>query len=259
MHLERINERRPSGIGGNALRTWGILFLALGVIGRGILQGGLLGIGSVTGEELLAIMNGSGTAMTIASISLVLQAVETCAAPIFAFLLVEGAIHTASMKNYLLRILGLAVITEIPYNLAISGKLLVGGSLNPVFGMVLCLILLWFFRYYGGKGFGKALVKVVVTIAAILWAQMLHIAFGGPMVVLVTVLWCLRSKPNYRNFAGMVAAVVCTGFSPFFLASPMGFLAVHLYNGEPGEQNRWVRYLTYPAILLIAGLARMFL
>ncbi len=255
--MERINERRPSGIGGNALRAWGMIFLALGVFGRGILQGRLLGIGSVTGEELLAIMNSSGTAMTLASVSLVLQAVETCAAPIFAFLLVEGAGHTSSMKNYLLRMLGLAAVTEIPYNLAISGKLLAGGSLNPVFGMLLCLILLWFFRYYAGKGAGKTLIKIVVVIAAILWAQMLHIAFGAPLVILTTVIWFSRRMPNYRVFIGAMAAVVCTIFSPFFLASPMGFLAVHLYNGEPGEQNRWVRYLTYPVILLILGLVRI--
>lgn len=257
--MERINERRPSGIGGNGLRAWGMIFLTLGVFGRGILQGRLLGIGSVTGEELLTIMNGSGTAMTIASISLVLQAVETCAAPIFAFLLVEGVVHTSSMKNYLLRMLGLAAVTEIPYNLAISGKVLDMSGRNPMFGMVLCLILLWFFRYYAGKGAGKTLIKIVVTIAAVLWAQMLRIGFGAPMVILTTVIWFSRRMANYRVFLGAMAAVVCTLFSPFFLASPMGFLAVHLYNGEPGEQNRWVRYLTYPVILLIVGLVRIVL
>ena len=257
--MERINERKPSGIGGNGLRTWGMVFLALGVFGRGILQGRLLGAGSVTGEQLLAIMNSSGTAMTIASISLVLQAVETCAAPIFAFLLVEGVEHTSGMKNYLLRMLGLAVVTEIPYNLAISGKLLVRFSLNPVFGMLLCLILLWFFRYYEGNGLGKTLIKIVVTIAAILWTQMLHIDFGAPMVILTTVLWFMRRWPSFRGFVGAAAAVVCTLFTPFFLASPMGFLAVHLYNGEQGTMNRWARYLMFPAILLIVALARILL
>ena len=41
----------------------------------------------------------------------------------------------------------------------------------------------------------------------------------------------------------------------FYMASPMGFLAVHLYNGEKGEQNRLVNYLTYPALLLLTWLA----
>lgn len=257
--MERINDRKPSGISGNGLRAWGMVFLALGVFGQGILQGRILGVGTVTGGELLAIMNSSGAAMGIASLALVLQAVETCAAPIFAFLLVEGVTHTANMKNYTLRMLGLALVTEIPYNLAVSGKVLASGSVNPVFGVLLCLIMLWFYKWYGEKGGKNTLIKAVVTIAALLWAQMLHISYGAPMVILTAVLWFMRRWPSYKGFAGAAAAVVCTVISPFFLAAPMGFLAVHLYNGEPGGMSKLVKYLTYPAILLVLGLVGLML
>jgi len=43
------------------------------------------------------------------------------------------------------------------------------------------------------------------------------------------------------------------------LLPPMGFLAVHMYNGERGESNRLVSYLFYPVALLLIGLAAMFL
>lgn len=257
--MERINDRRPAGINAGALRAWGLIFLGLGAFGRGVLQGGLLGIGTVTAGELLGIISSSGTAMGLATASLVLQAVETCAAPIFAFLLVEGVTHTSGMRDYLFRVFGLALLTEIPYNLAISGRVLVSGSLNPVFGMVLCLIMLWFYQRYGEKGLKNTAIKAVVTFAAILWGLMLHISYGTGLVVLTAVLWFMRRWPTYRGFAGAAAAVVCTVFSPFFLAAPMGFLAVHMYNGEPGEGSRMVKYLAYPAILLIMGLLRFFL
>lgn len=252
--MERISDRKPSGISGSALRVWGMIFLTLGAFGRGILQGRLLGIGTVTGAELLEIMNSSGTAMGMASLSLVLQAVETCAAPIFALLMVEGVLHTASMKAYMLRVLCLALATEIPYNLAITGRLLHVGELNPVFGIVLCLIMLWFYKRYEEKGLKNTAIKAVVTLAAILWAQMLDISFGACMVILTAVVWFMRRWPNYRGFAGAAAAMVCCLISPFFLASPMGFLAVHAYNGEPGELNRAVKYLAYPVILLVIAL-----
>lgn len=257
--MERINERKPAGISGNGLRAWGMVFLTLGVFGRGILQGRILGIGTVTASQLLESMNSSGTAMGLATASLVLQAVETCAAPIFAFLLVEGALHTACMKNYLLRLLGLSLITEIPYNLAISGKVLVAGSLNPVFAMALSLVMVYFYKRYEEKGFRNTLIKTAVTIAAIIWGEMLHISFGSCMVILTAVLWFMRRWPSYRGFAGAAAAVVCTMISPFFLAAPMGFLAVHLYNGEEGTLQRAVKYLMYPAILLVIGLLRVML
>ena len=43
------------------------------------------------------------------------------------------------------------------------------------------------------------------------------------------------------------------------MAAPMGFLAIHFYNGEKGEENRLVNYLAYPVILLAVGLAGAFL
>lgn len=257
--MERINDAKPSGISGSGLRAWGMVFLALGIFGQGILQRRILGVGQVTGSELLTIMNSSSTAMGIASLALVLQALETCAAPIFAFLLTEGVTHTSDMKRYALRMLGLALVTEIPYNLAISGKVLASGSVNPVFSLLLCLIMLWFYKWYGEKGGKNTIIKAIVTIAAVLWAQMLHISYGASMVILTAVLWFMRRWPTYKGFAGAAAAVACMVISPFFLAAPMGFLAVHMYNGEPGDLSRPRKYLTYPAILLVVGLAGLLL
>ena len=84
---------------------------------------------------------------------------------------------------------------------------------------------------------------------------MLKIEFGICFVLIAGVMWAFRSRPLYRNFAGASAAIVCSVFNPFFLASPMGFLAVHMYNGEDGEENRVFCYLFYPAVLLLAAIA----
>lgn len=147
------------------------------------------------------------------------------------------------------------MVTEIPYNLAVSGTALVPGSLNPVFAVALCRVLLWFYQHFSDKSWGNRLIKAAVTIAAILWALLLSISYGTPMVALTGVMWLMRGRPNFRGFVGAAATVVCTFFSPFFLASPMGCLPVHLYNCQPSTASRAVRYLIYPAILLIMFLA----
>ena len=257
--MERLSNKKTTGLNGNALRTWGLLFMAAGVLGRGIIKTHMLGIGKVTAQQLLDIMSSSQAAMMFATLSLVLQAMETCAAPVFALLLVEGVQHTSDFKRYFLRITGLAVLSEIPYNLALGGRLLDFGSRNPVFGLVLCLIPLYFYRRYGDKTFRNVLIRIMVTAAAVVWGQMLKIDAGACMVLVVAVLWAFRKKPLYRNFAGAAVTVVCSLISPFFLAAPMGFLVVHLYNGEKGTNSRMVNYLAYPAILLIAGLVGVFL
>ncbi len=258
--MERLSSNTtPSGISANALRAWGMMFLLVGVVGRGILQNHFLGLGQVSSQQLLEIMQSSDTAMVMATVSLVMQAMETCAVPIFALLLIVGVQKTSDFRAYLLRVSGAAVLTEIPYDLAISGKILDFSTRNPVYGMALSLVMLYFYRRYAQPGFKNVLIKVVVTLSALLWPVMLKIEFGTATVLIVCILWIFRRRPMYRNFAGATAAIVCSLTSPFFLASPMGFLAIHLYNGEKGDENRLLNYLAYPAMLLIAGIGCKFL
>ena len=83
--------KRSSGISSNGLRTWGMFFLLAGMLGKSILQNGLLNLGAVSFGQLLEQMQTSRAAMLYATLALVLQAMETCAVPIFAFLLVAKA------------------------------------------------------------------------------------------------------------------------------------------------------------------------
>ena len=122
--MERLNDRRvvePSGITANGIRKWGMFLLAASVIGRSIIQLRIFGVGSATGEELLAIMEQDQKMMYLAAISVILQACEACAAAIFSFLMVEGVLKTSDMKAYVIRVAGVAILSEIPYNLAFSG------------------------------------------------------------------------------------------------------------------------------------------
>ena len=253
--MERLGNARPTGMHANALKTWGMVFAMAGILGRSILQNRLLGVGSISGMELISLMQESQGAMAVATVALLLQAMETCAVPIFAFALVEGFQHTSDWKKYLVRLLGIALLSEIPYNLAINQRVFALGSVNPVFGLVLGLILLWLYQHFACK----KLVCVIAAVAGIAWAFMLQVEHGIPMLLLVTVLWIFRKKPMLRGFAGAAVAVVCTVGSMFYLAAPMGFLAIHTYNGEKGEGNRLVSYLFYPVAVLLIGLAAMFL
>ena len=253
--MERLgNPTQKSGLHTGNLRAWAMLFAIAGIISRSILQNRLLGVGSNSMQELLKMMQTSDTAMAIATISLVLQAVETVAVPIFVFLLAEGFIHTSDWKKYFLRVAGLALLTEIPYDLAMNGKVLEFGSQNPVIGLVLCMVLLYMFRRFAGK----KLICVVMALAGLLWALMLKVDHGIPMVLMICVIHLFRNKRMFMGFSGMAAAALCTGISPFYLIAPMGFLAIHFYNGEPGNSSKLVNYLFYPVMLLAIGLIAKF-
>lgn len=255
--MERLGkQKKPFEINGNALRTWGLLFLAAGIIGRGVIQTHLLGIVQASTAQMLEIMSASETNMSMVTVSLILQAMETCAVPIFALMLVEGVCHTSDFKAYMARILKLGVLTEIPYNLLMGNAL---SSRNPIFGIAFAMLLLYFYQVYGEKGIKNTLIKLAVTVAAVVWCEMLRIDFGSAMILVTAGLWPYREKPLYRNLMGATMSIVCSVISMFYMASPMSFLAIHFYNGEKSTTDRRINYLAYPAMLLIAWVVTLVL
>ena len=72
--MERLDNTRPSGLHTGKLRVWGMVFALAGIISRSILQNQVLGIGIRSTQELMAFLQPSDTAMAIAAIALVLQA-----------------------------------------------------------------------------------------------------------------------------------------------------------------------------------------
>jgi len=186
--MNQIVKRKKRTINGNALRTWGLLFLAAGVLGRGLIQNHILGVGILTTQQLLEVMGSSQQAMTLVTASLVLQALETCAVPLYALMLVEGVQNTSNFPAYFKRILGLAVLCEVPYNLAMHGKLLFLSNRNPVFALVMCLVMLYLFGRFPEEKKTNGLIKVVITVAAIAWCEMLKIEYGSATVLIASVI-----------------------------------------------------------------------
>ena len=239
-----ITYRKLPGLSAQGLRIWGLLFLAFGMVLNPSVQK------SLASNEVDFIFT---------SVGLILQLIHFCAIPIFAFLLVEGFTHTADFVKYILRVAGVAVLAEIPYNLALGGKLLVMDSRNPAFALVLALLMLFLFKHFSERGFVSGVVYVAVTAAAVVWSLMLGIFDGAPLVLLTVVLYALRGKPTLRMILGCVTAFACSIFSLYYMLAPITMILLHFYNGEKGESNPWVDHLSYPAILLVLGIVGNYL
>ena len=259
MSLRLSSRRAPKGTDAAAIRKWGMIFLTIGIIGQGILQNRLLQMNSVSGNELLAAMESNPMVMPLLTAALVCKVIETCAAPLFAFLLVEGFQRTASFEKYLIRVGAVALISELPYNLAYGGKIFELTSRNPVFGMVICLVMLFFYTRYPDKGLKNFAMKALITAAAFLWCLMLHIDQGICLVVMVAMLWYARSKSNERAVLGFCSAMVCTLFDMYYIGSCLAFIMLHRYDEERGEQNEKLNYAFSPAALLAVGIVGLFL
>lgn len=256
----RLTRRKPQkGSSAAALRKWAIIFLAVGIFGRSILQNAVIGIDKLTSEQLLDLMNTDPGIMGAVTASIFCRIMETCAVPLFTFLLIEGFQQTSSYEKYLLRVGGLALVTELPYNLAMGGGLLHLDSRNPVFAMLLCLIMLFFYQRYPRMNVPHILMKSLISLAAFLWCVMLRVDHGTCIVIMAVILWSLRNKTNMRAISGFCASMVCSMLDIYYIGACLAAILLHRYTEERGGQNRIFNYAVYPALLLMIGIAAKFI
>ena len=104
----------------------------------------------VIGAVALALSAGSTTIvplffgsdvnnMTSLTAMVLSEVISWFAIPIYAWLLVQGFRETHSRVAYGLQLFILAVVCEVPYDLATSHKAFDLGSQNPVFGLFVCV------------------------------------------------------------------------------------------------------------------------
>lgn len=179
--------------------------------------------------------------------------------PIFAFLLTEGFSHTHDLKKYLLRVGIFALLSEIPFDLAMSGKLFDPHKQNILFTFFLCLLLLEGLKKIreGGKGIPEALPnRLLFSICLAVFAGLVSFFarfdydFTGP--VFVAILYLNAAEPVFRAAAAS-AWMFLYGEPTAFLA----FLPLAGYNGEKGKSGRYFFYLFYPLHLLLLWLIKI--
>lgn len=254
--MERLGQPRNRGLNKRQLLLWGMLFLLSGMFSRSVLQNRVLQIGSLTGQQLLDVMSASGAAMVAATAALVMQALETCAIPIFAYLLVDGFEKFKTNRKGFLFLLVTAVVSEIPHNFVVSGQLLYTRTRNPAIALVIAAAVLYFFYRYSENSFKNVLIKIGVGLAAVLWVIALNVDHGVALLVVIMTMWPLRKKKQTCAMFGAVASTACVLVSPFYLASGMGVLPVHFYHNDEEETAfGFLMYLAYP--ILLSGVAAL--
>lgn len=244
MNLSKRN--RLLRLSSQALHACGMVFLLAGVMSN-VIQRQILGVGDISNTELLAAMQEDSSVMTLATMALVFQVMEVCAVPVFSFLLVEGAAYTKHYGKYFLRVLGLAAVCQILYGLTMDG-------LNPVFALVMSMVMLWFFKRYPGKKAGHITIKAFAIMGTFLWSNILGIEHGAACVILTAVQWALREKTYFRTFGSCLAAVLCSILSPLYMAAPIAYLIIYFYDERRGGGSKLINYAGYPLVLILGWL-----
>lgn len=214
------------GLSGNALKIIAILTMFLDHMGAVLIKSGAL--------------------------NRVLRMVGRMAFPIFAFLLVEGFLHTKDVKRYGLRLLLFGFLSEIPFDLAVFNRPFEISYQNIYFTLFFGLIALaGFQKYEDGKSLWK---QAAVLIGCGFAATVFHTDYGAFGVIFIVLLYMTRQNPRMRTFIGALALV-------WELPAILAFIPINLYNGKRGNLSlKYVFYGFYPIhLLFLWGIWRLFM
>ncbi len=170
--------------------------------------------------------------------------------PIYCFLLVEGVNRTRHKGKYLVRMLLLALISEIPFDLAFSSQVLEFGYQNVYFTLTIALAAMIGLEWIAEKI--KSLVAqkiliVLVTLVSMAVAYLMQTDYDCGGVACILIMYFLRYNRKAELIAGYVAFVLILGE----LAALPAFIALAFYRGKKGYSNKFFFYGFYPIHLLI--------
>ena len=249
--VKRKPGKKPLQISAGGLKLFSAILLLLVNVGCIVIEKGYLRLDTYTQTELLDAMSADAAVSAWVGVASVLQLLRGLAIPLFAFLLVEGFLHTGHYARYLIRVAATAVISEVPYDLAMSGKVWDAASQNPVMGTAICLVML----YCVSKLERFAAVERVIgsglmMLCAAFWVLVLRVECGLEMVLLCGILYCLRHRELIKMLLGILVSLTS-------YMGPLAFVLIFLYNGQRGEKTRqYVYYALFPLQLVALWLLR---
>lgn len=179
--------------------------------------------------------------------------------PIYCFLLAEGFQKTRNVKRYLGRMLLFALISEIPFDLAFSGRLWNMQYQNVFFTLFIGLMVIAGLRLVDQRLAGpetwRKLAGVglyaVIIVAGSALALALKTDYSFKGILAITVLYLFRSHRKAQIWAGVIIFLLMDGMD---MIAALSFLLIWFYNGARGRQNKYFFYFFYPAHLLVLWL-----
>ncbi len=196
--------------------------------------------------------------------------------PIFAFQIAEGFVHTSNFKKYALRLLGFAIVTEIPFNLFYSSRFFNPFHQNVLFTLLLGLLAINVIDKAKKDKSTKNITLSVMWLALICVASTLgFVDYGFLGMLTVVMFYVLRDFPfawlaqlvamvliNIVFFEGQVFPIEILGKT--FEIPSQGFavfslIPIWLYGGKKGKSSKFMQYgfyAYYPVHMLILYLIR---
>lgn len=220
--------------------------------------------GAVFLTPLISQAPDTATAQSLYTAMMVCRCIGRIAFPIFCFLLAEGARYTHSIQKYTFRLFLFALLSEIPFNLAMNASMRYQSVFNSDYQSVFFTLLLGLLAIWCMESIRRAipwkplgiLLAVCAAIVFITLGNWLKTDYSGYGVCLILLFYYIPVR--WRAVVGLCSALL---FFPLegFIAILTGLSAIPLalYDGTRGKLGQWGKYwfyAFYPVHLLILAI-----
>lgn len=229
------------------LKIYGYLGMLCYSVATVVLHNGLLQGLDQGSDGFAKLLEEKPDLVVPAAVESLLQMLGGLCIPVFAFLLVEGFLHTSDFKRYLLSLLAAACISEVPYDLAMRGNILDFQQQNVLFTLAVGLLMLYGLRMFEGRdGMIYRVDQAIVVIVALLWSGVVFNSdYGLCMLLLIAVYYLLREQKLAKILIGCAISVI-------YVTAPISGFFLYGYNGERGwNKNKYLFYAVFPVHLLV--------
>ena len=224
---------------------------------RRILSGGGLKIIAMTAmfiDHLAVVLSLCGIP---SGVYLAMRGIGRISFPIYCFMLVTGFTYTRSVPKYLGRLAAMALLSEVPYDMANFGVFFYPAKNNVLFTFVLALAVVWAVSKLSGIGVKGYFYSASIIAVTMLAAFVLRLDYSWKCILLASVLYLTRFETAVRYTAGSLILIINSTL--IGLCAPAAFVPIHLYNGKKGRTPACLFYIFYPAHMLVLGLVRMYI
>ncbi len=183
---------------------------------------------------------------------LILRGIGRLAFPIYCFLLVEGFNHTWNYPRYLIRMAAFALLSEIPFDLAIFGWAFYPYYQNVMFTLLIGLAGLGAYRWCVNRK--MPIYGILVMIASVVMGWVVKCDYGAEGVLLIFFMYLFQNYPVRRAIA---LGIWCVMMGSLELFGVFAVLPLAFYNGKRGNSGKGFKYFGYffyPAHLFILWL-----
>ena len=197
-----------------------------------------------------------------------LRIIGRLAFPIFCFLLAEGAHYTRNPRNYLLRLGIEAILSELPFDLALFG------SWSWQHQSVMITLLLGAMALLAMKRMTQPLLKILVLLLFAFLADFMNTDYGGAGVLMIALFGLTRERKCGWLVQLLGMYLICRWIIPggvvwfidryvfIEIFAILALIPIWLYSGKKSTSSRavqWAFYLFYPVHLWILYLISILL